>query len=181
MRGAVPGLESPVPVAGRLPVVLQEDEFLQRFVSAFDDLLAPVFLTLDSLPAYFDPQLAPPDFLEWLCGWVGIEPDDTWTVQRRREIVASAIEVHRWRGTARGVAHAVGLVVDGTVTVTDSGGAAWSPAPGADIPGDAEPWLRVVLHVPDPAAVDVRRVERVLAGVKAAHVPHVLEIQEVAS
>jgi phage tail-like protein len=177
----VPGLESPVPVAGQLPVVLQEDEFLQRFVAAFDDLLAPVFLTLDSLPAYVDPALAPPDFLEWLCGWVGIEPDDTWSVERRREIVGSAVEVHRWRGTVRGIERAVGLVVDGTVTVTDSGGAAWSPAPGADIPGEPVPWLHVVLHVADAAAVDVRRVERVLAGVKAAHVPHVLEIEEVAS
>jgi len=174
-------LESPVPVASRLPVVLQEDEFLQRFVAAFDDLLAPVFLTLDSLAAYFDPALAPPDFLEWLCGWVGIEPDDSWSVDRRREIVASAVEVHRWRGTVRGVQRAVELVVDGAVTATDSGGTAWSPAPGADLPGEAEPSLRIVLHVPDAAAVDVRRVERVIAGVKAAHVPHVLEIEEVAT
>ena len=25
---------------------------------------------------------------DWLCGWVGIEPDDSWTTERRREIVA---------------------------------------------------------------------------------------------
>jgi phage tail-like protein len=177
VRGMVEGLESPVPVAGRLPVVLQDDDFLQRFVGAFDDMLAPVFLTLDSLACYLDPQLAPDDFLEWLCGWVGIEPDQTWTTQRRRDIVARAAAVHRWRGTARGVAEAVRLVVDGEVEVTDSGGSAWSPAPNGRLPGSATPSLTVVVRGSGP--VDRRRVERVIASVKAAHVPHTLDVQEV--
>lgn len=173
------GLETPVPVADRLPIVLQEDDFLRRFVAAFDDMLAPVYLTLDSLACYLDPQLAPDDFLEWLCTWVGIDPDQTWSTQRRRDIVARAAAVHRWRGTARGVAEAVQLVVDGSVSVTDSGGASWSPAPGGDLPGTAQPSLTVVIRASGP--VDVRRVERVIATVKAAHVPHTLEVQEVAS
>ena len=62
-RGMVPGLETPAPVLQRLPGVLQDDEFLQRFVKAFDDAYAPIFATLDSLTCYFDPRLAPPDFL----------------------------------------------------------------------------------------------------------------------
>ncbi len=179
MRGMVEGLASPVPIASRLPVVLQEDDFLQRFTAALDDVLAPVFLTLDSLACYLDPRLAPDDFLEWLCGWVGIEPDQTWTSQRRREIVTRAAEVHRWRGTARGIAQAVALVVDGDVTVSDSGGATSSTTPRGGLPGDAEPWLRVVVRASGP--VDRARVERVIASVKPAHVPCVLEVQEVAS
>lgn len=174
MRGMVEGLASPIPVSTRLPGVLQEDEFLQRFTGAFDDVLAPVYLTLDALACYVDPHLAPPDFLEWLCGWVGIEPDDTWTTERRREIVAHAAAVHRWRGTARGVAEAVRLVVEGEVQVRDSGGSASSATPLGPMPGSAEPALQVRVTASGP--VDRRRVERVLSAVTAAHVPFTLEI-----
>ena len=95
MRGTVPGLVSVAPVAQRLPAVYQEDEFLQRFVQAFDVALAPLFLTLDTLECYVDPALAPPDFLAWLGEWVGIEVDDTWSDQRRREIIAGRTPLGR--------------------------------------------------------------------------------------
>ena len=174
MRGTVGGLTSPVPVSSRLPAVLQEDELLVRFTGAIDDVLAPVFLTLDALACYVDPHLAPADFLEWLCAWVGIEPDDTWSTQRRREIVAHAAEVHRWRGTRHGVAEAVRLVVDGDVQVDDSGGSTWSAAPVGPLPGTPAPALRVRVTARGPVAR--RRVERVVAAVTAAHVPVTLEI-----
>lgn len=72
MRGVLPDLPSPVPLLHRLPGVLQEDDFLQRFLGAFDSGFAPVVATLDSLHAYVDPHLAPADFLDWLSGWVGV-------------------------------------------------------------------------------------------------------------
>ena len=65
-RGLVRMLISPHPLADALPALFQEDGFTQRFMSAFDAALAPVFATLDNLPTYFDPWLTPPDFLEWL-------------------------------------------------------------------------------------------------------------------
>ena len=58
----------------------------QRFVSTFDTALAPVIATLDGLPGYVDPWLAPTDFLDWLAGWVGVEVDEEWTVPQRRQI-----------------------------------------------------------------------------------------------
>ena len=176
MRGLVEGLASPVPVGTRLPAVLQEDDLLLRFTAAFDNALAPVYLTLDALACYVDPQLAPADFLEWLCGWVGIEPDDTWTTERRREIVAHAAAVHRWRGTVRGVAEAVRLVVEGDVLVSDSGGSTSSAAPAGPLPGAPEPALHVRVIARGP--VDRPRVERVISAVGAAHVPFTLEITE---
>lgn len=176
MRGMLDGLQTPVPVGTRLPAVLQEDEFLLRFVGAIDDTFAPVHLTLDALACYVDPHLAPDDFLEWLCAWVGIEPDQTWSVERRREVVAHAAAVHRWRGTTRGVAEAVRLVVDGDVEVTDTGGAGWSATPGGAVPGDAAPGVLVRVRAHGP--VDRRRVERVVAAVTAAHVPFTLDLEE---
>jgi hypothetical protein len=73
-----------------------------KVVSTFDTALAPVIATLDGLPGYVDPWLAPTDFLDWLAGWVGVEVDEEWTVPQRRQIVAGAALRHRRRGTAAG-------------------------------------------------------------------------------
>lgn len=176
MRGETPDVSSPVPVASRLPAILAEDDFLARFVSGLDGVLAPVYLTLDSLHAYVDPDLAPQDFLLWLTGWVGIDHDQTWSTQRTRDAVASAASMHRWRGTPRGIVEAVRLAFDGEVEVHESGGVIGSLRPGTDLPGDPVPFLRVVLHAADPARVDPRRLDAIVASVKPAHVPHMCEI-----
>jgi len=88
MRAAVPGLPTAVPLSAMLPGIFQEDPFTVRFVSGFDDVLAPILSTLDCLPAYFDPSLAPEDFLGWLAGWVGLSLDENWPLERRRDLVA---------------------------------------------------------------------------------------------
>ncbi|MEU3573930.1 SDR family oxidoreductase, partial [Kitasatospora sp. NPDC036755] len=65
-RAAVPGLPSPYPIGRLLPAMYADDDFAQRFTAGLDTVLAPVFATLDNLPAYFQPGLAPADFLDWL-------------------------------------------------------------------------------------------------------------------
>ena len=101
MRGTVGGLLSPHPLGAGLPAVYQdEDPFVMRMTRAFDELLAPVIATLDNLSAYFDPALAPEDFVDWLAEWVGMELDDNWPVELRRAVVASATDLLGRRGTA---------------------------------------------------------------------------------
>ena len=75
-RADVPGLTSPHPFGLMLPGVYHGDAYTQAFCEALDTVLAPVLLTLDSIPAYFDPDLAPADFVEWLATWVGLEIDE---------------------------------------------------------------------------------------------------------
>src|SRR5215468_4745376 len=99
-------LDSPHPLREQLPAVYLDDDFTVRFTYAFDEVLAPLFATLDCLSAYLDPRLAPDDFVTWLAGWVAFPVDEGWTLAQRRELVARAVELHRWRGTPRGlVAH----------------------------------------------------------------------------
>jgi len=88
MRGTVAGLRSPHPLGPSLPSLYQDDDFAQRFLSGLDEVLAPVFSTIDNFDAYLDPNLTPDDFLAWLAGWVGIALDDGWDEPRRRAIVA---------------------------------------------------------------------------------------------
>lgn len=176
MRRAVPDLASAVPLAQRLPGVFQEDDLMMRFVQAFDDGLAPVLATLDGLAAYVDPRLAPEDFLVWLADWVGVEVDGTWTVERLRAVVAQAAQIHRRRGTSRGVVEAVRLVVDADVQVEETGGVRWSASPGAALPGEAQPLLVVRVRCDRPDDVDARRLDAVVASVKPGHVPHRVEV-----
>jgi phage tail-like protein len=182
----VEGLTSRVPLAGRLPAVYQDEEFVHRFVAAFDDVLAPVLLSLDGLHHYVDPRLCPPDFLAWVAQWLGIEVDDAWPVAQRREIVMGAAALHRRRGTLPGVVDAVRLTLGlgptgspgdpDVVVATDTGGTSWSTTPGTPMPGSPLPGLVVRVSVPDPATVDRSRVDRAVASVKPAHVPHTVDV-----
>ena len=176
MRGVIAGQPSPFPLAHRLPGVLQEDDFLVRFLEAFDEALAPIFLSLDGLGAYVDPQLAPADFLDWLAQWVGIEVDEAWTIDQRREIVAGAVAMHTRRGTVTAIAAAVRLLTGGDVEVTDNGGASWSAEPGAALPGRARARVTVRVHPRPGTSVDEARLDALVAAVKPAHVPHRIKV-----
>jgi phage tail-like protein len=177
MRGIVDGLPSPHPMATALPAIYQEeDPFTVRFTQAFDDSLAPIFSTLDNLPAYFDPRYAPEDFLGWLAGWVAIELDETWEVERRRVAVRSGADLLRRRGTAGGLAAEIELATGGQVEIEENGGSGWSLDAGSPMTGSARPALLVRLRVGDPAAVDRDRLERIVDAAKPAHVPHRIEI-----
>lgn len=180
MRGLIPDLDSPHPLGARLPGLYADDDFIQRLASAFDALLAPIFATLDCLPAYFDPRLAPEDFLDWLADWVGLAVDESWTVERRREVVSHAVELHGWRGTRRGLAKHVRLITGGEVEITESGGCAWSQRPRTRLPGSDRPALHVRVRVPDPSTVDLRRLDALVAEAKPAHLPHTVEVVQLA-
>ncbi|GAA2730945.1 phage tail protein [Streptomyces nogalater] len=167
-RAAVPGLPSRHPIGEQLPALYADDDFAQRFTAGLDTVLAPVFLTLDTLPAYLDPRLAPADFLTWLASWVGATDDPAWPEGQRREAVTRAVELHRWRGTARGLTEALRLALGVHAEVTGAGAATWSATPGTDLPPQSPtgPVVRVWPGAgpaggpgPDPARVrDIVRV-----------------------
>ncbi|KAA6210395.1 phage tail protein [Streptomyces filamentosus] len=177
MRTDVPGLPSPHPLAELLPAVYLEHDFLTRFLAALDEVLAPVLLSLDNLPAHLDPRTAPEDFLDWLAGWVAVEPRDDGPPERRRAAVLGAVDRHRARGTLRGLAEALRLETGGArVRITESGGTVWSPTPGTPLPGTRRPWVTVRLEAPDPGRADRARLEELIAAEVPAHVGFTLEL-----
>jgi phage tail-like protein len=177
-RGSVEGLPTPKPIADQLPAALQQDEFCVRLVSAFDEVLAPVFTALDCMDTYFDPDLAPPDFVDWLASWVGLDVDETWTVERRRQLIEEAAVLYRIRGTAAGVAAHVALYAGATPEIVDSGGCSWSQSAGSPMPGSAQPHLTVRLVVDDAAGIRRSTVSRIVDASRPAHVPFDLELLE---
>jgi phage tail-like protein len=169
-RDGVPGLPTPLPIAERLPAVYLDDDFTVRLTGALDEVLAPIFLTLDCFAGYLDPRLAPEDFVSWLADWVAFPVDESWTAGQRRELVAHAVQLHRWRGTKRGLAEHVKLLTGGDVDIADSGLCAWSDRAGGPLPGDGPPQVMVRVRVPDVSAVDQRRLRQVVVELVPAHV-----------
>ena len=175
-RGLVPTLSSPHPLGETLPGLYQEDDFTQRFVSAFDAALAPIFATLDNLTEYFDPWLAPEDFLEWLAGWFGVVLDESWTVVRRRALVARAFDFYRVRGTANGLKSQVEALTGGTVELHETGGVATSTTAGAPLPGSPNFALLMRVLVDDPSTVNAARLNALVRAAKPAYVTHKVEV-----
>ncbi|MBW3615206.1 MAG: phage tail protein [Actinobacteria bacterium] len=176
MRALVEGLETPHPIALQLPGLFQDDDFTRRFTSALDEVLAPIFVTLDAIEAYVDPWLTPDDFLLWLSEWVGIPVDHGLPQERKRALVAGAASLYGWAGTAKGIADLVELYSGVRPEVVDSGGVAWSPTPDGDIPGSDD--AQVSVRFPAGAAVDVARVHRLLEATLPAHVAASVEVSQ---
>jgi phage tail-like protein len=86
-----------------LPSVYGEDPLMARFLLIFEDILDPIENTVCNLPLYFDPLITPEPILPWLASWLDLSLDPTWPLERRRELVKSAAELYRWRGTRRGL------------------------------------------------------------------------------
>ncbi|HEY0637168.1 MAG TPA: phage tail protein [Pseudonocardiaceae bacterium] len=177
MRTELSGLPTPHPIGERLPAVYQENDFVQEFTAALDEVLAPVFVTLDCFAGYLDPWLAPADFVDWLAGWVAVHPDEGRPLEQRRELVAGAVELHRWRGTRRGLLAHVRLLTGGDVELVDSGGCTHSDEPGGPLPGSAAATVTVRVRVADPAAVDQDLVRAAVAELVPAHITVEVEVR----
>lgn len=180
-RGHVPDLPSSRPMGPTLPGLYQEDEFTQRFMTAFDEVLAPVMSTIDNFPAYLDPALTPDDFLDWLAGWVGVLLDETWPIERRRAFISVATQLYRTRGTAAGLAAQVRLFTAGEVEIEESGGSAWSPTADAEPPGSPDFSVTVKVTPPAKGKIEPARLNALVAAAKPAHVTHTVEIGAKAS
>lgn len=86
-----------------LPGLYRDDEFMGRFLLIFESIMEPLENTVSNLPVYFDPMVTPESMLEWLAYWIDLALDARWPLERRRELVNSAAELYRWRGTRRGL------------------------------------------------------------------------------
>lgn len=87
-----------------LPSVYRDDEMMGQLLLIFESVMRPIENTVDNIPWYFDPLMVPESLLPWLASWLDLTLDQDWPVERRRELVKSAAELYRWRGTRRGLA-----------------------------------------------------------------------------
>jgi phage tail-like protein len=171
MRAAMPAVYRERPDGGG------EEPFAMRFVEALEQVLDPIVATLDLLPAHLDLDLAPPEVVALVAGWLGLELDAALTPAAHRRIVREATSITRTRGTRAGLTRLLELSLEGAeLEVRDGGRATWSSDPSAPRPA-AEPAFAVVCA----ATVSAREraaIRRLVAEVKPAHVRFELRVPE---
>lgn len=153
----VPGAQKSAPLVasqrgylrGNLPAIYaQNGDFGLRFLGALERLLDPIVALLDALPRHVDPALAPVDLLELFAGWLGVELDESWPEERRRELIWRAPELARRRGTKAGLELALRVAFpDLPLRVDDTGGVARAARP-EDLPAAKPPAFVVYCDAP---------------------------------
>ena len=167
-----------VPLGSLLPAVYQEyDENALRLTTGLDGVLAPVWLSIDCFDAYLSPAMSPDDVTTWLASWVGIVAADNWHPERLADLVNRSFELHRWRGTAKGMTDLIEAYTGVRPEVEDNGGVAVSPTRGANAVIAERPAVVVRLPRaslgPDDATRD-EKLERLNALIAATTPAHVL-------
>lgn len=176
MRGFVAGQVNPLPVGPHLPGVLIEDELAQQFCAGMDEVLAPIVLTLDCLPAYLDPLTTPTDLLPWLGEWLGLDLDPNESVARQRHLLRKTATSLKWRGTLRGLRDTVEFLTGISPEVDEPGASEWSATPGAALPGRPGGDVVIRLRTDDPDGIDLHGVEEAASAVLPANLRCVIEL-----
>ena len=171
------GQLNPLPVRDRLPGVLLTDEVVQQFCSALDDVLTPVVLTLDCLPAYLDPDTTPQDVVAWLAEWMGVVLDS------RQSIAAATPAAAAHRATAALARHGARDPRSGRVRDRRRAGDRRDRRggvvghPGTALPGSAGNEVTGAGRaIDDPSRGTLRRIEQAVAAVTPAHIRYAVEV-----
>ncbi len=182
-RSQTAGMKEVSRLLDYLPAAYRDDEFMGRFLLIFQSVLDPLVNTVDNIALYFDPRLAPESVLPWLATWVDQTLDPSWPIERRRELVAKASELYRWRGTRRGlieylriysgvepeiVEYIPGMILDkdtalGENTVLGSSGSGHH--------------FTVIMGTPENGDVDLETVRSIIDSQKPAHTRYTLQIK----
>ncbi|MHC5054541.1 MAG: phage tail protein I [Planctomycetota bacterium] len=102
-----------------------EAGFLRRMLSLFGDELAALEDKVDGIRNHLSPERAPDEFLPWLSSWVALVLDETWSVEKRRQLIREALELYRWRGTIRGLRSFVEIYTGLTPEIVEEFKACW--------------------------------------------------------
>jgi phage tail-like protein len=148
-----------------LPDVYEGNDFLQRFLSIFEDVWEPLEQRQDHIAMYFDPRTCPVMFLPWLASWLGLSFSAHWPEARRRRLLTKAMDLYRWRGTRYGLIRMIEICTGLTPVITEN---------------PLEPFIfRIRITLPAEAAeqdVDKALLEELIQTHKPAHVGYILEV-----
>ncbi|MCX6598061.1 MAG: phage tail protein [Acidobacteria bacterium] len=91
----------------KLPKIFSQEpaaeDFLRRYLQPIEGLLGLWDGAADQRQVIIDPQSAPAEMLPWLAGFLGLVLDGRWSERARREAIADAAWLFRYRGTIPGL------------------------------------------------------------------------------
>jgi phage tail-like protein len=164
-----------------------------RFLRIFEDIGGGLRSRIDRFHRDLDPGLAPPEFLRWMAGWLGMALDPSLPEEHQRSLVRAAGPMFPLRGTKRGLQGLLEAFTQSNVEITDGGGVfAGGTAPtttnqvtirvsSSGAISEAHLLELVRLEVPATAVVDLRvgrrRVKEDAASEPAPDMPYTVEGQ----
>ena len=164
-----------------LPAIYSQGDFMGRFLMIFESVLGPIEGVIDNISHYFDAGTAPEELLPWLASWVNLTLDETWPLERRRELVRSAVDLFRDRGTRRGLREYLRVYSGVEPKITEDYGGislAGQARLGLNtVLGEGRPHtFKVTLELDDPDSVNVEQLKAIIEAEKPAHSGYTLEI-----
>lgn len=166
-----------------LPALYRDDEFMGQFLLIFESILKPIENTIDNLSLYFNPLMIPEPLLPWLASWVDLALDPTWPVERRRELVRSAAELYRWRGTKRGLTEYLRIYTGSVPEISEY-------IPGMSLDHETKLGINtqlgssgeghhftVTLELDGGSEININTVKAIIEAQKPAHTVYTLQIR----
>jgi phage tail-like protein len=92
-----------------LPAIYRRSDAVGRNVVRdmcflFEHMFGSIEDILDRGHEYYDPHLAPNEFLAWIAGWTAFVVDIDWPETKKRALIKRAVDLYRIRGTKRALA-----------------------------------------------------------------------------
>lgn len=183
-----------------LPEVFSEDPFLGRYLLAFEHVLTGLppevtrdppqglEMTIASIASFFDPRLAPAEFIPWLAGWVALGLRADWTLEQQREFLARVVSLYRRRGTRENLAQLLSIYTGlaPVIAVDDRPefqiGKQSTIGKNTVLGGGEKPHaFRVTLTLADPGHEEIERIKAIARAIieleKPAHTTYVLAVE----
>jgi phage tail-like protein len=147
-----------------LPEVFQRtlgvSPLLGGLLDVMEELHAPTEATLAEIHQTFDPRRCQDAFVPMLAQWVGLDVHVTTGLGRMRELVAHAVSLSQWRGTAEGIAR---------LLTTATGMSGFDIQENIDDAGHARPF-HMLVTAPAASAAHKDMLDELIAAEKPAHV-----------
>jgi phage tail-like protein len=170
-----------------------ENGVLNGLLRIFETILTPLDRTINELPYYFDPRLAPAAMLPWLAFWVAMVLDENWPEHRRRMLISQAAELYRWRGTRKGMCDYIRIYTEIEPIIIEPERTRYriEIPPMFNVPDMSHidralvalierplsaHSFRVILVTPDDRRIDDRRLRQIIEAEKPAHTGYELEM-----
>lgn len=146
-----------------LPAIYSEDQFIGRYLLIFESILSPISWLVDNFDMFLSPEVAPPEWLQWMAGWFDVVIVPELPIAHQRAIVEQLGWLFFRRGTKAGLERLLTLYFGTKPEIVES---------------RDEAHFTVKLYLSESnVKLDRDIVDRLIMAHKPAHASYTLEIE----
>jgi phage tail-like protein len=146
-----------------LPEIYSEDQFIGRYLLIFESILSPISWVIDNFDMFLSPEVAPPEWLQWMAAWFDVIIVPELPIARQRAIVEQLGWLFFRRGTKAGLERLLTLYFGTKPEITES---------------RDEAHFNVKLYLSESSVkLDFDIVDRLIMAHKPAHASYTLEVE----